>query len=148
MARKKKPTKAQLLAIKIREAVQRLMRIRHPDWSDDERDFLETQLRRPPDYEFSEKQEKYVDRLILNSHTFRDYAGYTVPELTAIAYNDRFNLNEDGQAFVEKLHAWGAVDLKRRQLQRLAGYCRRTVRIGWDPLKDEDSRAEVEAEAA
>lgn len=85
----KKPTKAQLeqaAAMKIREAVDRLIRIRHPDWDDYEWDWLYTQVRRPPDYVFSVNQQAYLDRLVFNSKSFREYAGYTVPELIAIAY--------------------------------------------------------------
>jgi hypothetical protein len=59
-----------------------------------------------------------------------------VPELIAIAYACRFDLDEDGQDFAEKLHAWAAIDLKRRQIKRLAGICRHFESIGYDTLDE------------
>ena len=144
----KKPTKAQLAqaaADKFRETVLSLLRVTHPDWTDWEWDWLYDEARRKPDYRYSEKEEKVLDRLIFNSRSFGEYAGCMVPEMIAVAYRHRCDLDEDGQEFVEKLHGWGAVELKRRQIQRLAGICRRTERIGWDPLKDEVARIEAEA---
>jgi hypothetical protein len=64
------------------------------------------------------------------ARSFTEYANYTVPELIAIAYAYRFDLDEDGQDFVEKLHAWGAIYLKRRQIKWLAGICRHFESVG------------------
>jgi hypothetical protein len=68
--------------------------------------------------------------------SFTEYAGYTVPELIAIAYVCRFDLDEDGQELIEKLHVWRATDLKRRQIKRLAGICRRFEKVGRDTLDE------------
>lgn len=147
----KKPTKAQLAqaeADKFRATVVLLLNIEHPDWDDFDWTWLTNESRRRPDYRYTEKEHKILDKLIFNSKSFTEYAGYSVPELTAIAYRHRCDLNEEGQDFVEKLHRWSAVELKRRQIQRLAAICRRTERIGWDELKDERARTETEAEAA
>ncbi len=135
----KRITKAQLAkaeADKFRETVVSLLHIRHPDWTDWEWDWLHDEARRPPDYIYTEAEDRIRDRLIVYAKSFSEYAGYTVPELIAIAYRYRLDLNEAGQEFVENLHAWGATELKRRQIQQLAGICRRSADIGRDPLKE------------
>jgi hypothetical protein len=144
----KKPTKAQFAQVKadkFRATVHSLIRITHPDWNDWEWDWLHDEARREPDYIYTDKEQAVLDRLIFNSKSVTDYAAYTVPEMIAIAYRHRCDLDEDGQEFVEKLHRWGAVELKRRQIQRLAGICRRNERIGRDALKDEVPQTEADA---
>ncbi len=135
-----KLTRAQKKALaearKFREIVFLLLATTHPDWNDWEWDWLHDESRRELDYIYTEKEQAVLDRLVVYSKSFTEYASHTVPELIAIAYHHRCDLDEDGQLFVEKLHAWGAVDLKRRQIQRLAGICRRTERIGRDALRD------------
>jgi hypothetical protein len=129
---KKKLAEAQ----KFRETVFELLRTKHPDWNDWEWDWLHNESRREPDYIYTEKEQAVLDRLVVYSKSFMEYAHYTVPEMIAIACRHRHDLDEDGQRFVEELHAWRAVELKRRQIQRLAVICRRTERIGRDTLKD------------
>ena len=65
-----------------------------------------------------------LDRLVKYSKSFTHSSGYTVPELIAIAYPYRFDLDEDGQEFVKKLHGWRATELKLRQMGRLLRLCR------------------------
>jgi hypothetical protein len=130
-AQKKKLAEAQ----KLRQTVFELLRTKHPDWDEWEWGWLHNEAHREPNYIYTEKEQAVLDRLIIYSRSFTEYARHTVPELIAIAYRHRCDLNEDNQLFVEQLHAWGAVDLKRRQIQRLAVICRRTERIGRDPLK-------------
>jgi hypothetical protein len=135
----KRITKAQLAkaeADKFRETLVSLLRVQHPNWTDWEWDWLHDEARRSPDYIYTETEEGILDKPIAYSKSFTEYAGYTVPELIAIAYRYRFDLNEAGQEFVEKLRAWRAIELKRRQIQQLAGICRRSEDIGRDPLKE------------
>jgi hypothetical protein len=130
------------------------MRSRHADWNDWEADWLHDEARRAPDYIYTEKEQKVLDRLVAYSKSFAEYAGYSVPDLIAIAYKHRYDLDEDGQSFVEILHGWNAVALKRRQIIRLARLCRRNEKIGRDQLDDEAALEEaaaieaVKAEAA
>lgn len=143
----KKPTKTQLAqaeADEFRATVISLLNIEHPDWDDFDWRWLTNESRRKPDYRYTEKEQKILDKLIFNSKSFTEYAGHTIPELIAIACRHHCDLNEEGQEFVENLSRWGAVELKRRQIQRLAAICRRTERIGWDELKDERARTDVE----
>jgi hypothetical protein len=109
-------------ADKFRELATALLSIRHNDWNDWEYDWLRDEVRRRPDYIYTEKEWAVLNRLQSYARSFTQYAGYTVPELIAIAYPYRFDLDEDGQDFVEKLHAWGATsnDAKLNGLQEYA----------------------------
>jgi hypothetical protein len=75
-------------------------------------------------YDYSDKQWALLKRLVARAKTFTQYAGYTVPDLVAIAYPARLDLDEGSQEFVEKIHRWNAQDLKVLQIRSLAGICR------------------------
>jgi len=57
-------------------------------------EWLLDQARRPADYEYSDKQWALLKRLVARTKTFTQYAGYTVPDLVAIAYPARLDLDE------------------------------------------------------
>jgi hypothetical protein len=66
--------------------------------------------------------------------------------LLGIVYRFRYDLDEDGQEFVEKLDRWKATDLKRRQIRWLASLARMFAPIGRDDLdyvEEEDPTLEV-----
>jgi hypothetical protein len=116
------------------------------DWSEWEETFLLDNAQRPDDFIYSEAQWAVLNRLIGYSQSFTHYNDYSVQELLTIAYQFRFDLDEDAQAFVETLHRWKATDLKRRQIKRLAGIARLFVPIGRDDLdyvEEEDPVSEV-----
>jgi hypothetical protein len=135
MAKITKAKRERAEAEEFRVVVAALQNVRHNDWNDWEHDWLRDELRRAPDYVYTEKEHDVLIRLQSYAKSFTEYAGYTVCELIAIAYSCRFDLDEDGQEFVEQLHAWGATDLKRRQIKRLAGICRRFESVGYDTLE-------------
>jgi hypothetical protein len=136
MARITKAQHERAEAEEFRALAVALLTVRHNDWNDWEYDWLRDEICRRPDYIYTEKERAVLDRLQCYAQSFTEYAGYTVPELIATAYACRFDLDEDGQEFVEKLHAWSATDLKRRQINRLAGICRRFERVGRDSLDE------------
>ncbi|WP_369720969.1 hypothetical protein AB8Z38_28355 [Bradyrhizobium sp. LLZ17] len=86
-----------------------------------------------------------MKRLQHYSLSFAEYAGYSVPELIAIAYVSRFDFQEHEQEFAEKVHRWAATHLKRRQICFLASLCRRSDDIEYDPLPDYEPVEEPEA---
>jgi hypothetical protein len=123
----KRTTKAQreqAEADRFRATVVSLLHLRHNDWNDWEFDWLSDEVRRSPSYIYTEKEHAVLDRLVKYSKSFTHSSGYTVSELIAIAYPYRFDLDEDGQEFVEKLHGWRATKLKLRQMGRLLRLCR------------------------
>jgi hypothetical protein len=86
------------------------------------------------------------NRLISYSQSFTQYNGYTVRELLGIAYQFRYDLDEDAEEFLETLNRWKATDLKRRQIRWLAGLARMFADIGRDDLdyeEEEDPTLEV-----
>jgi hypothetical protein len=129
----KRKSRAQLESEQFHAIVVELLRVRHADWNEWEHDeWLLDQAQRPADYEYSDKQWAVLKRLIARTKTFTQYAGYTVPELLAIAYPGRFDIGDDRE-FVEKVHRWNAKDLKVRQIKHLAGICRSFEDIPRDP---------------
>ena len=114
--------------------VVRLLRVRHADWTEWEDTWLLDQAQRPPDYIYSDDQRRILNQLIVYSKSFTHYAGYTVQELLKIAYPRRFDIDEDGQEFLEMIQRWGATHLKLRQIRRLAGICRIFEPIARDTL--------------
>ena len=130
----KRKSRAQLESEQFHPIVVELLRVRHPDWDEWEHDeWLLDQAQRPVDYEYSDKQWAFLRRLVARTKTFAQYAGYTVPELLAIAYPARFDIGEDSRDFVEKVHRWNAKDLKVLQIRTLAGICRCFEDIPRDP---------------
>jgi hypothetical protein len=134
-----KTTKAQrnlAEAAEFRAVAKQLLYLGHRDWNDWELDWLGDEVRRRPDYLYTENEWAVLNRLQHNAKSFTGYADYTVPELVRIAYAGRYELGEEDREFVEKLHRWSATDLKRRQIRLLAGICRLFENIGYDDLDE------------
>jgi hypothetical protein len=131
-------------ALDFRASAKALLHDLHHDWNDWELDWLTDEVRRPPDYVYSEKERDILKRLRHYSRAFTHYAGHSVPELTAVAYAGRFDFQEHEQEFAEKVHRWRATCLKRRQIRFLASLCRRFEDIGYDPLPDHEPEREAE----
>jgi hypothetical protein len=130
----KRKSRAQIESEQFHAIVVGLLRVRHADWNEWEHDeWLLDQAQRPADYEYSYKQWAVLKRLVARTKTFTQYAGYSVPELVAIVYPARLDLDEGSQEFVEKIHRWNATDLKVRQIRHLAGICRSFEDIPRDP---------------
>lgn len=66
-----------------------------------------------------------MKRLQHYSRAFTEYAGYSVPELIAIALASRFDFQEHEQEFTEKVHRWG-----RRILSGVRSACSRACVAG------------------
>jgi hypothetical protein len=124
--------------------VVELLRTRHADWNDWEETFLLDNAQRPRDFIYSEAQWGVLNRLSAYAKSFTHYNGYTVQELLAIAYPARFDLDEDDEEFLKTLTRWKAIDLKRRQIRRVAGIARQRVPIGHDDLDYVEEEQEVE----
>jgi hypothetical protein len=148
MARITKAQRKLAEALEFRTSAKALLHDRYNDWNDWEFDWLTDEVRRPPDYFYTEKEWAVLKRLQHYSRSFTEYAGHSVPELTAIAYVSRFDFQEHEQEFAEKVHRWGATHLKRRQIRFLASLCRRFENIGYDPLPDYEPVEESESVGA
>jgi hypothetical protein len=142
MARITKAQRELAEALKFRATAKTLLYDRYNDWKDWEYDWLTDEVRRRPDYIYSEKEHAVLNRLQHDARAFTEYAGYTVPELTAVVYAGRFDFDEYEQELVEKIHRWGATTLKRRQICCLAGLARQFENIDYDPLLDREEPGE------
>lgn len=131
-------------ALEFRTSAKALLHDRYNDWNDWEFDWLTDEVRRSTDYIYSQKEWAVLKRLQHYSRSFEEYAGHSVPELTAIAYVSRFDFQEHEQEFAEKVHRWRATHLKRRQIRFLANLCRRFENIGFDSLPDYEPIEELE----
>ena len=143
-----KAQREQAEADEFRASALSLSQLQHNDWNDWEYDWLTDEVRRAADYIYSEKERAVLDRLLHYARSFSEYAGYSVPELTAIAYASRLDFDEYEQEFVEKIHRWAATHLKRRQIRLLARLCRRFETIGYDELPDFEPEQEPLSSAA
>ena len=132
----KRKSRAQIKAEEFHAKVVGLLQTRHADWSEWEETFLLDNVQRPDGFEFSDAQWEVLKRLIRCAKAFTHYAEYKVHELLAIAYPFRFDLDEDGQEFLETILRWKATDLKLRQIRRLAGIARMFATIERDDLDD------------
>ena len=138
MARMTKAQRELAQSLEFRTIANELLVTRHNDWNDWELDWLTDEIARPADYIYTERERAVLDRLRHNARPFTAYAGYTVPELIAIAYAARYELDEGGQEFIEGIFRWSPTDLKRRQIRRLARICRLFATIEYDDLADDD----------
>ncbi len=114
-------------------------------WTAWEENWLVSESRRRPDYIFSEKEHAVLDRMRdTASGPFTGYGAYTVAELITIAYPWRFDLDEDGEEFLETLHEKMPAGLRKRPLRRLVGICRSFE--GLDLPRDLDPQMDALAE--
>jgi hypothetical protein len=137
MAKRRRSAKL-LKAYEFHAKVADLLRTRHADWSEWEEAFLLDNAQRPDDFIYSEAQWAVLPRLISYSQSFTQYNGHTVQELLSIAYQFRYDLDEDAQEFLETVNRWKATDLKRRQIRLLARLARMFADIGRDDLDYEE----------
>lgn len=145
MAKRRRSAKL-LKAYEFHAKVVDLLRTRHSDWSEWEETFLLDNAQRPDDFIYSKAQWAVLPRLISYSQSFKQYNGYAVQELLGIAYQFRYDLDEDAQEFLETLNRWNATDLKRRQIRWLARLARMFADIGRDDRdyeEEEDPALEV-----
>ena len=134
MARTTKLQQELLRATQLRTRATHLYKLSENDWNDWELDWLSDQIQRPVDYIYSDKQWAVLEKLERNAHVFREYAELSVNALLDISYASRFDVDENDQDFVEKLYQRAPLELRRRQIMRLAGICRAFENIGYDDL--------------
>ena len=137
----KRRSKKLVEADRFQARVISLLCIRHADWNDWEYDWLVDEARRPDGYIYTEKERAVLNRLIASSTTFTHYSEHSVQELRDIAYPYRKDLDEDDEEFLEQIYRWRAVDLKVRQISRLASLCRLTESLPRDKAVAEVMRA-------
>jgi hypothetical protein len=130
----KRRSRKLLEADRVQARVISLLRVVHADWNEWEQDWMLDEAQRPDDYIYSEKERVILNRLIACSTTFTHYSEWSVQEMLDVAYPYRKDLDEDDEAFLDRLHKWCATDLKVRQISRLARLCRLTEFLPHDEM--------------
>jgi len=141
-----KVQRARSRADEFRSTVAKLLQS-NTEWSVWEENWLVSESRRSTDYIFTEKEQAVLDRMrIAASGPYTSYGDYTVAELIAIAYPWRFDLDEEGESFLETLHKTAPTGLTMRPLRRLVGICRafEGLDLPHDIDPPEDVRAQEE----
>lgn len=92
------------------------------DW---ELDFLEEIPNRRWLEHLSPRQAEILLEIRDGVETVSSYRNHSVKWLCAICYGNRYDLNEDEQAWVERLHANNPTSLPRKDAARLMNFARR-----------------------
>ena len=107
--------------------------LRDPDWLDEGvRHWLEKQIRREPDYVYTENEYAALERIIAAGTLFDRWDGYSVSELLASA--SRYKADggyEDGQE-IDELQSRSVVQLRLGEMAQLVAFCRNVAGL---PLK-------------
>ncbi|HWX78153.1 MAG TPA: hypothetical protein VNY32_11770 [Candidatus Acidoferrales bacterium] len=138
MAKRLRRSKKLLEADRFHAQVVSLLGERYTDWEDFDYNWLFEEARRPDDYAYTDRERVILNRLIARATVFTHYSEHSVQELIGMAHKYPKDLNEDGEAFIEKLHRWRATKLRVRQIARIASI----VRLSY-PLPRDKEVAEV-----
>jgi hypothetical protein len=119
-------------ADRFRAQVMSLINEPRTDWSDWEYDWLQSEARRPEDYVYTERERTILNRLIARARVFTHYSEHSVQEMVQIAYHYRADLDENSEAFVEKVLESKATWLRVREINRLASIVRLSYALPYD----------------
>jgi hypothetical protein len=142
MAKRRRRSKKLLEADRFHAQVVSLLGEQHTDWDDEfDHPWLFEEARRPDEYVYTDRERVILNRMIARATVFAHYSEHSVRELIDIAYPYPKDLDEDGEAFIEKLHRWRATKLRVRQIDRLAGIVRLSYLLPRDKEVAEVMRA-------
>jgi hypothetical protein len=96
-----------------------LLTVADADWSDWEVDFLEHMREHEGPEPISMRQREVLFELNDKARNYRDYRGLSVRHLIRECWLARADLDEDGEAFINKLNGARPTGLKRAALYRL-----------------------------
>ena len=105
-----------------------LLTISDADWSDWEVDFLEHMRGYKGPEPISMRQREVLFELSDKARSYRDYRGLSVRHLIRQCWLARADLDEDNEAFIDKLNDARPNGLKRSALYRLVR-CARTLGV-------------------
>jgi hypothetical protein len=132
MAKQPKRSKKLQESDRFRAQVDALLNEPRTDWNDWEYDWLNDEARRGDDYIYTDRERVILNRLIARARRFASYAEHSIPELVAIADQYRADLDEDSEAFIERLRNSGPTWLRVREIHRLAGIARLACVLPYD----------------
>jgi hypothetical protein len=99
--------------------------LKDPEWLDEGvRHWLEKQIRREPDYIYTENEHAALRRIIAAGTLFDGWDGYSVPELLAAASRYKVDGNYEDEQEINELQSRNVVQLRLGEMAQLVAFCR------------------------
>jgi hypothetical protein len=107
--------------------------LRDPNWLDEGvRHWLEKELRREPDYIYTENEHAALERIIAAGTLFDEWDGYSVSELLAAASRYKRDGNYEDEQEIDELQSRNVAQLRLGEMDHLVAFCRNIAGL---PLK-------------
>jgi hypothetical protein len=104
-----------------------------PEWLDEGvRHWLKKQIRRDPDYIYTENEHAALRRIIIAGTLFDGWDGYSVPELLAAACRYKADGNHEDEQEIDELQSRSVAQLRLGEMAHLVAFCRNIAGL---PLK-------------
>jgi hypothetical protein len=124
-------SKEQIRAAQFRSQAVKILK--DPDWLDEGvRHWLEKQMRREPDYLYTENEHAALRRIIVAATLFDGWDGYSVPELLAAASGYKADGNYEDEQEIDELQSRNVDQLRLGEMAHLVAFCRNVAGL---PLK-------------
>lgn len=101
-----------------------LLDVTDAEWTEWEIQFLDALVARASPEPLSERQREKLAELHKTADLFRTIDGLTIRTLISACFENRFDLDEDDIAFIERLHRDKPAHLRRRPAHRLLALAR------------------------
>lgn len=112
------------------------------DWLDEGvRHWLEKQIRREPDYIYTENEHAALQRIIVAGMLFDGWDGYTVHELLAAASRYKADGNYEDEQEINELQSRNVDQLRLGEMAHLVAFCRNVAGLSlkrFEPVVPED----------
>ena len=107
--------------------------LKDPVWLDEGvRHWLEKQMRREPEYIYTENEHAALRRIIVAGTLFDGWDGYAVPELLAAASRYKADGNHEDEQEIDELQSLNVAQLRLGEMAHLVAFCRNVAGL---PLK-------------
>jgi hypothetical protein len=107
--------------------------LKDPEWlNEGVRHWLEKQIRREPEYIYTENEHAALRRIIVAGTLFDGWDGYAVPELLAAASRYKADGNHEDEQEIDELESRNVAQLRLGEMAHLVAFCRNVAGL---PLK-------------
>jgi hypothetical protein len=115
--------------------------LKDPNWLDEGvRYWLEKQLRRERDYNYTENEHAALARIVAAGTLFDGWDGYSVPELLAAARRYKADGDYEDERVFDQLAARNTTLLRLGEIGHLVGFCRNVAGLPLAPFRPEIAR--------
>jgi hypothetical protein len=107
--------------------------LKDPEWLDEGvRHWLEKEIRREPEYIYTENEHAALLRIIVAGTLFDGWDGYSVSELVAAASRYKADGNREDEQEIDELQSRNVAQLRLGEMAHLVAFCRNVAGL---PLK-------------